>query len=355
MFTPRDNLLRALRRQGFDAVPFDCGGFCASQVEAFKARFGHDRIAEFFGVPFRSADVRLERTWTDSRQLFPRETLPEETDIDVNGVGHSHHPGCFHMTRMHHPLRGEEVTLDEVRNYPLPVVPAGAVEQLRQTVATLHQQGLAAVAEQACTVWEAAWYIRSMEDLMMDMLTGDERAVVHLDRVTALAVTRMQAAARSGADIVKLGDDIGMQSTTLMSVELWRTWLKPRLAAVIRAGKAIRPDLLVFYHSCGYVLPFLDDLIEVGVDILNPVQPECMAFEQVHQRVGGRLSFWGTIGTQTTLPFGTPQDVRAAVLANLRCCGPQGGIVIGPTHMVEPEVPWENLLAMRDACAQFVP
>jgi uroporphyrinogen decarboxylase len=89
------------------------------------------------------------------------------------------------------------------------------------------------------------------------------------------------------------------------------------------------------------------------VDILNPVQPECMAFAEVHRRVGGRMSFWSTIGTQSTLPFGTPAEVRAAVQANLACCGEAGGIVIGPTHMVEPEVPWDNLLAMKEACESF--
>jgi uroporphyrinogen decarboxylase len=95
------------------------------------------------------------------------------------------------------------------------------------------------------------------------------------------------------------------------------------------------------------VLPFLEDLIEVGVDILNPVQPECMEFAEVHALTKGRLSYWGTIGTQRVLPFGTPDEVRAVVRRNLDICGPEGGIVIGPTHMVEPEVPWENLEAMR--------
>jgi uroporphyrinogen decarboxylase len=122
---------------------------------------------------------------------------------------------------------------------------------------------------------------------------------------------------------------------------------------VIRAGKTINPDLLVFYHSCGYVIPFLDELIEIGVDILNPVQPECMNFNEVYKAVGGRISFWGTLGTQSTLPFGTPAEVKEAVWANLRTCGKQGGIVIAPTHMVEPEVPWDNLLAMKEACETF--
>ncbi|OQC01748.1 MAG: Uroporphyrinogen decarboxylase (URO-D) [Candidatus Hydrogenedentes bacterium ADurb.Bin101] len=140
-----------------------------------------------------------------------------------------------------------------------------------------------------------------------------------------------------------------------MSVDLWRTWLKPRLARVIAAGRARKPDLLIFYHSCGFVLPFIPDLIDAGIDILNPVQPECMAFEEVLKIAAGRLSFRGTIGTQTTLPFGRPADVRDAVWKNLRLCGPAGGILVAPTHLVEPEVPWENIEALVQAAADFKP
>lgn len=353
MATPRENLLRSMRRQGFDTVPCDGGGFCPSQVEAFKKRFGHTNIAEFFGTPHRYAGVGQCRTWTDAKTLYPREQLPADTDIDCWGVGHSHQPECFHMTRMHHPLRGEDVTLAEVRNYPLPVLAPDAEPSLRQQVQTIQGQGFAVMVGMACTVWEVAWYIRSMEDLMADMMAEDERAVVHYDRITANSIERIRVAARAGADIVQLGDDIGMQSTPMMSLPLWRTWLKPRLAAIIRAAREIKPDILIFYHSCGFVLPFIEDLIAVGVDILNPVQPECMKFQDVYDLARGRLSFWGTIGTQTTLPFGTPQEVKEAVWANLRVCGRQGGILIAPTHMVEPEVPWENLLAMKDAAASF--
>jgi uroporphyrinogen decarboxylase len=202
-----------------------------------------------------------------------------------------------------------------------------------------------------CTVWETAWYLRSMEDLMVDMMCGDDRATVLLDRVTALSAARAGACARAGADILQLGDDIGMQQTTMMGLDLWRTWLKPRLARVIDAARAVRPDLLVFYHSCGFVAPFLGELAEIGVDILNPVQPECMAFADVVREAAGKLSFWGTIGTQRLLPFGTPEEVKAAVRENIRLCGDAGGLVVGPTHMVEPEVPWENLVAMKDAAA----
>ncbi len=119
---------------------------------------------------------------------------------------------------------------------------------------------------------------------------------------------------------------------------------------MIAAARNEKPDILVFYHSCGYVLPFVKELAEIGVDILNPVQPECMEFEEVHRLYGGIVSFWGTIGTQTTLPFGTPAEVKAVVRRNLDICGKSGGIVVSPTHMVEPEVPWENLVAMKEAC-----
>ena len=139
----------------------------------------------------------------------------------------------------------------------------------------------------------------------------------------------------------------------MIDVELWEQWLQPRLKKVIQAAKEIKPDILIFYHSCGYILPFIDKLIESGVEILNPIQPECMEFDEVHERFGDRVSFWGTLGTQQLLPFGTKEEVKRVALSRLEKCGSKGGIVIGPTHMVEPEVSWENLIAIKDAAEEF--
>ena len=122
---------------------------------------------------------------------------------------------------------------------------------------------------------------------------------------------------------------------------------------MIQTAKSINPEILIFYHTCGYVLPFIDKLIEAGVEILNPIQPECMAFDEVCAKYGDRLSFWGTIGTQQLLPYGTAKEVYEQTLANLENCGTKGGIVIGPTHIVEPEVPWENLTAVAEAAKEF--
>ena len=129
--------------------------------------------------------------------------------------------------------------------------------------------------------------------------------------------------------------------------------MKPRLAKVITSAKEINPDVLVFYHSCGYIFLETNQLLEVGVDILNPIQPECMNFNEIYDQYGDRVSFWGTLGTQELLPFGTPQEVYDIAVSRLKKCGSKGGMVLGPTHMVEPEVPWENLVAIAKAAKGF--
>ena len=185
------------------------------------------------------------------------------------------------------------------------------------------------------------------------MMSEDPMAEVLLDRVTNIAVQRAVSYTRAGADGLFLGDDIGMQHTIMMSEPLYRTWLQPRLKRVIDAARAVNPDVLIFYHSCGHVTELIPNLIEAGVDVLNPVQPECMDFREIHDRFGDRLSFHGTIGTQTVMPFGTPEQVRKTVFEHLKIAGRQGGLYVCPTHLLEPEVPVENIVAYVQACADY--
>jgi len=354
MQNPKDNLIRTLKREGFDYVPIDPNAFCPSQIEAFKKRFGHDDYYSFFNSPVRMLSSALKQNFTDwQEKYYKHETLPKNISFDAFGVGHSRQPDCFHMTRMHHPLKGDDISIKDIEDYPLPDIDKSSLDSAQEKIQDIHKSGLAAMYCMACTIWEKSWYIRSMEDLMTDMMTDDSRAECILDRITDFSVKQGKSAAMIDSDIIQLGDDIGMQSTIMMSIDLWRKWLKPRLARVICEIRKIKPDVLIFYHSCGYVLPFLEEFAEIGIDILNPVQPESMNFEEVHKRIGKKLSFWGTIGTQSVLPFGKPEDVRQQVIRNLNICGDKGGIVIGPTHMVEPEVPWENLLAMKEAAESY--
>jgi uroporphyrinogen decarboxylase len=349
--TPRDNILKTLRREGFESVPVDYV-FCDSQIADFEKRESHKDYESYFGMCHRPFEMEVKRNYTHGPDLFKRETLPDSTVFDEYGIGHSKgSEAAFHMTRMHHPLKGAD--MDEIRNYPYPAVPDDALMKMTEKANALHDQGLASLAFMQMTVFEASWYLRSMEELMIDMMIEDEKASALLDKITQFAIAKAETYVKAGVDILSLGDDIGAQSSILLHVELWETWLKPRLTKVIDAARKINPDILIFYHSCGYITPFIDQLIEIGVNILNPVQPECMNFDEVHDKYGDRISFWGTLGTQELLPFGTKEEVYNTTLSRLNKCGKKGGIVIGPTHMVEPEVPWENLIAIIDAVKYF--
>ena len=198
MVTLRDNLLRTLRRQGFEKVPLDPSSFCPDQLEAFKKRFGHDQYHHWFGSPFGAFGIRGEQPFTDWKRYYRHEELPPDTTFSGTGVGNSHQPGCFHMTRMHHPLKGDDLTVAELKEYPLPHYPAVVVAETKKKVDDLRQQGLASAAEMACTIWEGAWYMRSMEDLMVDLLNDDDRATVLLDRMTEMACVKIRIAAQAG-------------------------------------------------------------------------------------------------------------------------------------------------------------
>lgn len=284
---------------------------------------------------------------------FYSETLNEDTGFGAYGEAHeSGYEAAAHMSRMHHPMADFD-SLEQMQAYPWPQWNFDSIDHIEQAVKQFHSQNRPVVGEMSSAVWETAWAIRDMTMLMMDMMLDDEKATFILDKVTADSTQRAAAFARAGVDIINMGDDIGMQNSIMMSEEMYREWLKPRLAKVIAAAKAENPDVLVLYHSCGYVTPLIPDLIEVGVDILNPVQPECMEFVDIHAEFGDKLSFCGTIGTQTTMPFGTPEEVREVVLRNLEIAGAKGGLVVCPTHMLEPEVPWENIDAYIGACIEF--
>lgn len=351
--TQRENLLSLFRRQGYEHPTYDFF-LCPSLYETFKEKTGEADYWEYFNFPYRfAANLILPETDKSVFLAYYDEELHPNTHIDSWGIARE--PGskeAMHMTRMRHPLAKID-SLEEMKSYPFPDFSKGNFDHQAKSVEEIHKKGLAAFAGMGCTIWETAWYMRSMEELMTDMITEDPKAEFLLDTVTESSCINAAAFARANVDVISIGDDIGMQHTIMMSQVMYRTWLKPRIKKVIDAAKAVKPDVLIMYHSCGYIKPFIEDLIEVGVDILDPVQPECMSFEELHREFGDRLSFHGTIGTQTTMPFGTPEEITREVHKNLKIAGEKGGLMCAPTHLLEPEVPWENILAFVEANISF--
>ena len=351
--TKRENLLALLRREPFEEIPVDFG-LCPDLEKEYRKRTGSGLpYHRYFGMPWENVeDIRLKYDPEVYRKYYP-EGLKEGTQIDVWGVAHE--PGSAaarHMTRMRHPMR-ETQEFEELKRYPFPDFSKGENSHQKGQVENIHARGLAAVGNMQMTVWETAWYSRGMENLMIDMNCEPEMAAWVLDRVTEQAIVRARSFAKAGVDILYVGDDVGMQKGPMMSLEMYETWLKPRLARVISAAKEIDSKILIFYHSCGDATQFIPDLIDCGVDVLNPIQSECMDFEEIYRKYGGKISFHGTIGTQTTMPFGTPEEVKEAVWKNLDIPAERGGLFVAPTHLLEPEVPWENIMAYVEACREY--
>lgn len=355
MITPRQNLLDLFRRKQIHyAVPqFE---LCPAMVDKVEKKFGTRDYPGHFEFPVGSAGCSLlKQNFSDwRRQFFPDIDFLPGTAFDLWGIAHESTPESMHMSKMYHPME-RFTSREEFAKYPYPEIDDAQFPALRSRIAKLHEQGLFVSESMQCTIWETAWYMRGMEEMMIGMMTDDENTADHLDRITDLACRRARAYAEAEADLIFLGDDIGMQHTIMMSETLYREWLKPRLARVVSAARSQKPDVLIAYHSCGFVEPSIADLIEVGVDVLNPVQPECMNFSDIYAKYGDRLSFWGTLGTQRLFPFGTPEEVYDETLRNLRIAGARGGLLATPTHLVEPEVPLENLLAYVRACHDFIP
>jgi uroporphyrinogen decarboxylase len=188
-----------------------------------------------------------------------------------------------------------------------------------------------------------------MEALMMDLLTDPAVAKRLFERTAWHQRYAAEQFARAGVDIVLVGDDVAGQRGMLMKLETWRQFLRPHLAATVRAVKAARADTFICYHSDGNVEPVIPELIALGIDILHPLQPECVDPALIKQRFGDRVAFWGTVSVQRTLPFGTPDQVRAEVRARVRDLARGGGLILSPAHVLGPETPWDNIVAFFEA------
>jgi len=350
--TSRDRVLVAMRRRQPDRVPFDLSfGFSPYQLDQLLRRTGAANPEEHFGADTRMVTIGPTRRATDFSGYLGE--LPPNSSVDEWGVGHqpteSHDAAHAHLEGFVHPMAKLETGRDAL-DYPLPDIDAEyRYEDLGRQIASVQGRGLAALATMTSTIFEVAWYMRGMERLLMDFVDNPEFSAALLDRITEVRKVQAARYAALGPDVITVGDDVGTQRAMLMSPVMWRRWLKPRLAAVISAARRVRPDVLVFFHSDGNVEPIIGDLIEIGVDILNPVQPECMDPADLKRRFGDRLSFWGTIGTQSTFPFGTADDVRLEVKIRAMTVGRGGGLFLAPTHFVEPEVPFENIVAFVEA------
>jgi len=350
--SPRERVLTALRRQRPDRVPkhFD---LCPALQDEFRRRTGGDDVADYFGLEPRFVGIGGTCQPRDFSAYLG--DVPDVDHHDEWGVG-AISARFHHFERMVHPLRNIQ-SPREVANYPWPDVLAPyRWRSVHDDASRWRNNGYPVLASPPAScggsLFETSWYLRGQEQLLIDLYDNPDLATAILDTVNNTLIEGARRLAQAGVDILRLGDDVGSQRAMLMSPDTWRRWFKPRLANLIRATKSVKPEMLVFYHSDGYIEPVIPDLIEIGLDVLNPVQPECMDPADLKRLYGDQLAFWGTIGTQSTMPHGSANDVRRVVRERIETVGPEG-LLLAPTHVLEPDVPWENIEAFVDAVEEY--
>jgi uroporphyrinogen decarboxylase len=252
------------------------------------------------------------------------------------------------------PLAGIR-TAAELARYGLPDPGAPGRFDVAQDRASRHGSSHALLGIIECTVFEMAWNLVGLEPFLVDMALRRDYVGPLLDEVADYSIGIGRELIHLGADALLTGDDLGMDIGPMLSPRMWREWLKPRLQRVFDAYRSERPDIILAYHTCRSVRPFLDDLVAMGVDVLNPVQVTAQGMDPgaLKARYGDRLAFCGGIDQREVLPHGSPADVEREVRCRIGQLGAGGGYVVAPTHDVQADTPVDNVLAIFEACRRW--
>lgn len=366
MMNSRERVLCALNHEEPDRVPifFGTSGATTMLVPAYE------RLKEYLGVRgetqalskalqyARINEEVLVRFGSDGRALVPRPVpsalrrqISDRAFVDEWGITWQMNPGTLYYGIAASPLRG--MTVEDLDGYSWPDLShPDRFQGLAAEARTLHDETpYAVVYVSGVSPFEQIYLLRGLDAWMIDLAVDPDFAHALLRQVTDLmltGVTQFLDEAGEFIDVLVMGDDLGTQSSTLISPEMYRRMVKPYHAELIGAIKS-RTKAKVFFHSDGNIYPLLGDLIEVGVDLLNPVQVsagEMGDTARLKREFGDRLSFCGAIDTQWALPYGTLDEVRHEVRRRIRDLAPGGGYICAAVHCIQPDVPPENVCAM---------
>lgn len=233
----------------------------------------------------------------------------------------------------------------EIGDYKLPEVPEKILRE--QFEAMMNKCGdTFKTAGLGFSMFERAWTLRGMENLLSDMLLEPDFVDELLDSICEYNLKLIDIGLEYQIDGFHFGDDWGQQSGLIMGPKLWRRFIKPRMARMY--DKVRKAGKFVLQHSCGDIHEIFPDLIEIGLNVYQTFQPEIYDIKNIKREFGKELTFWGAISTQRLLPFGTPEEVKKETLEIMRILGVDGGYIAAPTHSVPGDVPVENMLMLMD-------
>jgi uroporphyrinogen decarboxylase len=377
--SPRERVQLAINHQEPDRVPIILG---TSNTTGMKVR-PYRGLKNLLGI---ESPERWLYDWPELGTIQPDEAVLRRLRSDARGVHDRFAAHVYERARLRpahspfmddwgigqseiepgvwfpgvHPMP-EAKTLAEIENFPWPDMDdPSRVAHVQAETARLAQENEFAIIG---TPWllfplERAFALQGMDKFLLNMALEPEFAEALLKKIAALCKTligHFLDAAGENLDIIKIGDDIGTQNSLLMSPKMYRRILKPIHADYIAHIKS-KTNAKVFFHTDGDVFDLIPDFIEIGVDILNPIQTSAgkMAnLAELKKRFGAQLSFCGAVDTHHILPNGTPQQVRDEVRRVIEILAPGGGYLLSSVHTIAEEVPPENILAMVDAVEEF--
>jgi uroporphyrinogen decarboxylase len=286
--------------------------------------------------------------WDNShfQKYKPGEEFTDEWGIGWKSIPYETKFGSGIYTEMiHHPLKIDK----EIGSYrpPDPNLPELYCETEQAIRDFKSEYWIVGVT--VTTIFEKAWALRGYEQILMDMLINPDLVDTLFEFPFRYHLSMARKLVEMGVDMIWIGDDIGAQHSMLIAPEQWRRFLKDKMAEFIQSIKSVNPNVKVAYHSDGYIYPIIPDLIEIGLDVLNPIQPGSMNPLTLKNEFGDKLCFWGGIDEQLTLPFGSADDVKKEVSERVATLGKNGGLIIGPTHHVQLDTPIDNFIAMVKA------
>lgn len=378
--TSRERVLAALSHQQPDRVPIDLGG---NQTGIHK--FAYQALVEHLGLDesidimdavqqlARPSEAVLERLRVDTRYVhagaaadFKGQIVIAERDgrtwhdlTDEFGVRWSMPDDKpLYMDITLHPLA--DATIDDLADYPFPSGgDAGRFAGLRDRAnAIRNETPYAVVSGISGVVYEICWYMRGLERWFMDMIEQPEFCEALLDRTLGFWLDWFDAFLEEVGDVmdvIMIGDDLAGQGGPLFQPDFYRKVVKPRQKRLVQSIKP-RTSAKIWYHTCGACRTYIPDLLDNGIDILNPVQISAADMEPTELKAsyGDRLAFWGgAIDAQHVLPTANPDTVREHVKRNIEAFKPGGGFVFNNVHNIQAGVPPENVLAMYDAAYEY--
>jgi uroporphyrinogen decarboxylase len=373
--TPRQRVWAAINHQEPDRVPLDIGGGTSTTIVVE----GYDNLKKAWSIPgetrimnkiFRLAyldEAVLQRLGADCRPLNIKPPvniqLPPQTDpnlfTDVWGVTwrRADYPGGYYWELHKSPLA--EATVEDIEKYPWPdPLDPGFTAGLEDDARAMYEgTDYAIMADGGFkSFWELGYMLRGFERLLMDLANNPEFVTALMEKLLEINLKgtgRFLEKAGKYIQVFRAADDLATQRGLLISPRTYRRLLKPVYKRYFDFVHS-HTDAKIFYHSCGCITDLVDDLAEVGVDILNPVQVSAIGeTAALKARFGDRMAYWGAIDTQRVLPNGSPAEVEEEVRLRIRDLGPGGGLVVASVHNLQPDVPPQNIIAMAEATRKW--